>query len=398
MNKILLISILLFTNSAFAINTNIDFYSNKSVISFEGKINEFNNIKFENKTLYLDKVNRDLFLRLNDNTGLYYYYTDNDSIYNKLRKNVGENILHQKHNMSKILKIEEPFVVIESSNKEVIYEKNLNNFKFPLSWFNINNGYEILFNKEIKENDNIFYSFEENTLSYKNNYEIKILDDNNLNLTHFVEVINNGNPYKDLTLSFFQGDMNINNSNSPIKMAKMEMYSMSDNSLGRANFSEESVSNIKLVSIEVDNLRSGLNKILYKNKDFKYEEYVKINNIYQYSIKTDNKDIEREISFNNYISINNKEDIFPSGELKVYSNNKLIISDSINFNEKEELSILKNTNKDLKVEILEFEIKDNIKRVKSINIFNNSNKNYTLNYENKKILLEANKKVLINLI
>lgn len=62
MNKILLISILLFTNSAFAINTNIDFYSNKSVISFEGKINEFNNIKFENKTLYLDKVNRDLFL------------------------------------------------------------------------------------------------------------------------------------------------------------------------------------------------------------------------------------------------------------------------------------------------------------------------------------------------
>lgn len=398
MNKILLISILLFTNSAFAINTNIDFYSNKSVISFEGKINEFNNIKFENKTLYLDKVNRDLFLRLNDNTGLYYYYTDNDSIYNKLRKNVGENILHQKHNMSKILKIEEPFVVIESSNKEVIYEKNLNHFKFPLSWFNINNGYEILFNKEIKENDNIFYSFEENTLSYKNNYEIKILDDNNLNLTHFVEVINNGNPYKDLTLSFFQGDMNINNSNSPIKMAKMEMYSMSDNSLGRANFSEESVSNIKLVSIEVDNLRSGLNKILYKNKDFKYEEYVKINNIYQYSIKTDNKDIEREISFNNYISINNKEDIFPSGELKVYSNNKLIISDSINFNEKEELSILKNTNKDLKVEILEFEIKDNIKRIKSINIFNNSNKNYTLNYENKKILLEANKKVLINLI
>lgn len=398
MNKILLISILLFTNSAFAINTNIDFYSNKSVISFEGKINEFNNIKFENKTLYLDKVNRDLFLRLNDNTGLYYYYTDNDSIYNKLRKNVGENILHQKHNMSKILKIEEPFVVIESSNKEVIYEKNLNNFKFPLSWFNINNGYEILFNKEIKENDNIFYSFEENTLSYKNNYEIKILDDNNLNLTHFVEVINNGNPYKDITLSFFQGDMNINNSNSPIKMAKMEMYSMSDNSLGRANFSEESVSNIKLVSIEVDNLRSGLNKILYKNKDFKYEEYVKINNIYQYSIKTDNKDIEREISFNNYISINNKEDIFPSGELKVYSNNKLIISDSINFNEKEELSILKNTNKDLKVEILEFEIKDNIKRIKSINIFNNSNKNYTLNYENKKILLEANKKVLINLI
>lgn len=398
MNKILLISILLFTNSAFAINTNIDFYPNKSVISFEGKINEFNNIKFENKTLYLDKVNRDLFLRLNDNTGIYYYYTDNDSIYNKLRKNVGENILHQKHNMSKILKIEEPFVVIESSNKEVIYEKNLNNFKFPLSWFNINNGYEILFNKEIKENDNIFYSFEENTLSYKNNYEIKILDDNNLNLTHFVEVINNGNPYKDLTLSFFQGDMNINNSNYPMKMAKMEMSSMSDNSLGRANFSEESVSNIKLVSIEVDNLRSGLNKILYKNKDFKYEEYVKINNIYQYSIETDNKDIEREISFNNYISINNKEDIFPSGELKVYSNNKLIISDSINFNEKEELSILKNTNKDLKVEILEFEIKDNIKRIKSINIFNNSNKNYTLNYENKKILLEANKKVLINLI
>jgi hypothetical protein len=398
MNKSLLIPILLFTNSAFAINTNIDFYPNKSVISFEGKINEFNNIKFENKTLYLDKVNRDLFLRLNDNTGIYYYYTDNDSIYNKLRKNIGENILHQKHNMSKILKIEEPFVVIESSNKEVIYEKNLNNFKFPLSWFNINNGYEILFNKEIKENDNIFYSFEENTLSYKNNYEIKILDDQTLNLTHFVEIVNNGNPYKDLTLSFFQGDMNINNSNSPMKMAKMEMSSMADNSLGRANFSEESVSNIKLVSIEVDNLRSGLNKILYKNKDFKYEEYVKINNIYQYSIETDSKDIERVISFNNYISINNKEDIFPSGELKVYSNNKLIISDNINFNEKEELSILKNTNKDLKAEILEFEIKDNIKRIKSINIFNNSNKNYTLNYENKKILLEANKKVLINLI
>ncbi len=398
MNKNLLIPILLFSNSAFAVNTNIDFYPNKSVISFEGKINEFNNIKFDNKTLYLDKVNRDLFLRLNDNTGIYYYYTDNDSIYNKLRKKVGEDILHKEHNISKILKIEDPFIVIESKNKEVLYENNLNNFKFPLSWFNINNGYEILFNDEIKENDDIFYSFEENSLSYKNNYEIKILDNENLNLNHFVEVINNGNPYKDLTLSFFQGDMNINNSNSPVAMAKMEMSSMSDNYSRSAKFSEESISNIKLVSIKVDNLRSGLNKILYKNKDFKYEEYVKINNIYAYSIETENKEIEKEISFSNYISINNKEDIFPSGELKVYSNNKLIISDNINFNEKEELSILKNINKDLKVEILDFETKDNLKRIKSINIFNNSNKNYTLNYENKKILLEANKKVLINLI
>ncbi len=398
MNKNLLIPILLFSNSAFAVNTNIDFYPNKSVISFEGKINEFNNIKFDNKTLYLDKVNRDLFLRLNDNTGIYYYYTDNDSIYNKLRKKVGEDILHKEHNISKILKIEDHFIVIESKNKEVLYENNLNNFKFPLSWFNINNGYEILFNDEIKENDDIFYSFEENSLSYKNNYEIKILDNENLNLNHFVEVINNGNPYKDLTLSFFQGDMNINNSNSPVAMAKMEMSSMSDNYSRSAKFSEESISNIKLVSIKVDNLRSGLNKILYKNKDFKYEEYVKINNIYAYSIETENKEIEKEISFSNYISINNKEDIFPSGELKVYSNNKLIISDNINFNEKEELSILKNINKDLKVEILDFETKDNLKRIKSINIFNNSNKNYTLNYENKKILLEANKKVLINLI
>lgn len=258
-------------------------------------------------------------------------------------------------------------------------------------------------NDKIKEIDNIFYSYDEESLQSMNKYEIILISDKSLLLTHFIDIENNGKPHEDVNISFFHGDMNIKN--SPVRLYKTNRAEslMSSDIVAGNNFTDTSISNIKVVELKNTHLNSGSNKFNYKEKQFEYNEYVKLNNDYIINnpIHKDVKlsDLKEQINFSNYISFELKEDILPQGEVKVYEKNKLIISDNISYSEKEPVSILKNSNKDLKIENIEFTyIEEEVKNIKSIEILNTSNRQYKLKFNEKVYILEPNKKKNLTLI
>ena len=111
MKKIFALSILAYTISSqsFALEKNIDFYNNghtsKSIISYEGKLNEFNNIKFEDNILYIDNIKKESFIRLNDKTGYLYSYSLNNSMYDILKNHIGENVSFNNYENYKIFRV-----------------------------------------------------------------------------------------------------------------------------------------------------------------------------------------------------------------------------------------------------------------------------------------------------
>lgn len=408
MKKTFALSILAFTISSqsFALEKNIDFYNNghtsKSIISYEGKLSEFNNIKFEDNILYIDNIKKESFIRLNDKTGYLYSYSLNNSMYDILKNHIGENVSFNNSDGYKIFRVEEPYVILEKGNN-FQYVNELKEFKIPGDWLNLTNGYKITFKEKIKEIDNIFYSYDEESLQSMNKYEIILISDKSLLLTHFIDIENNGKPHKDVNISFFHGDMNIKDSTVRFYKNNRAESLMSSDMVAGNNFTDTSLSNIKVVELKNTHLNSGSNKFNYKEKQFEYNEYVKLNNDYIINnpIHKDVKlsDLKEQINFSNYISFELKEDILPQGEVKVYEKNKLIISDNISYSEKEPVFILKNSNKDLKIENIEFTyIEKEVKNIKSIEILNTSNRQYKLKFNEKVYILEPNKKTNLTLI
>lgn len=407
MKKKLVLSILSLTISiqSFALEKNIDFYNNghtsKSIISYEGKLNEFKNIKFNNNILYIDNIKKESFIRLNSKTGQLYSYSLNNSMYDILKNHIGENVLFNNSHEYKIFRVEEPYIILEKE-KTFQYVNELKDFKIPADWLNLTNGYKIKFKDKIEEEDNIFYSYDEESLQSINKYEIILISDKSLLLTHFIDIENNGKPHEDINISFFHGDMNIKNSPVAFYKSNIAESSMASDMSGN-NFTDTSISNIKVVELKNTHLNSGSNKFNYKEKQFEYNEYVKINNDYiiYNPINKDVKssDLKEQINFSNYISFELKEDILPQGEVKVYDKNKLIISDNISYSEKEAVSILKNSNKDLRIENIDFiHIEEEVKKIKSIEILNTSNRQYKLKFNEKVYILEPNKKTNLTLI
>lgn len=384
------------TSQTFAIEKNIDFYQNKSIISYSGNIENFNNVKFEGNNLYIDNIKKDSFIRLNDKTGYHYSYQITNSIYDVLNNNVGKNIKYKELNDFKIFRVENSNIILEKNNT-LKYVKELEELEIPLSWLNLTNGYDIKFKEKIKNEDKLFYSYEEDSLSSVNKYEIIIKDKEKLSLTHFIEIENNGKLQDNVNVSFFQGEINIKTRQPNIEMMKSYVVNSSMDTVN--NFNEKSLSGIKVVELKNIKIKEGFNKFKYNEKDFKYEEIVKLNdNIFSEKIhRTINKNnYIKNLNFKNYINFDLKTDILPSGEVAIYNSNKLIVSDSINHSEKETVSILKNTNKDIKINNVKLiEINKDFNKIESIELINHSKEIYKLEIKDKIYILEPEKVIKI---
>lgn len=371
----------LLTGESFALEKNLDFYQNKTIISFDGELKDFENISFNENILYLNNVKKDSFIRLNNKAGLVYHYNKNNNLYSTLKNNIGKTI--EFENKEYILfNVSETYIILEDKlTEKLIYLNDITKLKTPKEWFTFSENYKIQYKDKINQNDNIFYSYEDTNLKSLNKYEIILNSNKELKFTHFIEVENVGNNYKNVNLSFFHGDMNINSQRQPIFYAKsnIEMESLESNT----NFEENEISNIKVINLKDVSLHSGLNKFNYKDINFDYNNYVKIESNYiiknTFHNSMDIENIKEQITFKNYIEFEPKENIFPFGSISIYEDNRLIVSDNLNYTENKLVSLYKNKNNDLKVEDILFEkLDDNKNKIVEIKLKNTSKEKYLL--------------------
>lgn len=369
----------LLTGETFALEKNLDFYQNKTIISFDGKLKEFDNITFNENVLYLNNIKKDSFIRLNNKAGLLYHYNKNNNLYSTLKNNIGKKVQFNKKDYI-LFNIEETYIILEEElTGNLIYVNDITKLTTPKEWFTFSENYKIQYKDKINETDNIFYSYEDTNLKSLNKYEIILNSNKELKLTHFIEVENTGNNYKNVNLSFFHGDMNIKQQRQPIVFAKstMAMEALDSNT----NFEESEISNIKVINLKDVSLNAGLNKFNYKDVTFDYNNYVKIEsdyiikNPFHNSMNIEN--VKEQLVFKNYIEFEPKDNIFPLGNISIYQDNRLIVSDNLNYTENNVVSLYKNKNNDLKVEDVLFEKIDNNKnKIIEIKLKNTSNKKY----------------------
>lgn len=358
----------LFIQNAYSLEKNLDFYKNTNRYSVSGNLEELKDISHNKKSLIINDANETTYITLNDNFPNKTYYQNQDlNLVNIINQNKGKIIKYTQYvgpESYKIINFDGGSMVLQNmKSKEYLFINDLKEFTLPKELVSdYEKGLTAFFDTDINKTDILFYSQIDNNLNYTNNYQIRLIDNDKLRLVHYIDVQNSSNKtYDNVTLSFFFGDMNINN--SPIefrrKSSRTEMAAMSSFNDSQIEFENEDFSNVKVISIKKPiSVYPNFNRIKYADNDYSYQLITKINSITtEYGDIPDDlilESIKNSKIFNNYIEIKrNSTDYIPDGSVSIYEKfkdkDRLIVNTNIRSTTNKNLELLKNKNLDLKV-------------------------------------------------
>lgn len=445
---------------SFALTKNLDFYSgnsNANRYTVFGKVSELPEVKANGKLLFVENIENNAYIRLNDQSPNYIGYVSNDSdLYSILKSNKGQELTipdGTRYEKFKLVDVMNDLLVLESidatNSKDYKFVKIDQNLVLPKSWFvSSSKGLKALFDNDIKTDDVVYYSQQEGNLNYTNEYQGVLKNGKDFKLVHYVNVFNGSDKvYDNVNLNFFLSEANIQN-NKPMplyrgKGVSMMAASMEMDTAGKPEFSTVDVGELKAISLkEPVTIYPNTNKIKHTEKVYPYEQYTQMNMEKEYRLyfnsesqsnaeNDDAKSYEKWLNkskiditnnlinnqdFKNMILVKlDKTDIIPSGDLQVYDNvnnvEKLIVSTNVNQTEHKDLDILKSENKDLKVSNVVF-FKETTKEmqvnnynkaksvflaIKEFTLKNNGKIDYNVSVNGEKHLVKAGSSVVISL-
>lgn len=433
--SIFTISVLsLFIQNAYSLEKNLDFYENTNRYSVLGNLEELKDISYNKKSLIVNEANETTYITLNNTFPNKTYYQNQDlNLVNIINQNKGKIIKYTEHKGQetyKIINFDGVSMVLQNVNtKEYLFINDLKEFRLPQELVSdYEKGLTAFFDKEIKKDDILFYSQIDNNLNYTNNYQIRLLNNDKLKLIHYIDIQNSSSKtYDDVTLSFFFGDMNINNNPIEIrrKSSRIEMAAMNSFNDTKIEFENEDFSNVKVISITKPiSIYPNFNRIKYTDNDYTYQLITKVTPITtEYGDIPDDlilESIKNSKIFNNYIEIKrDNTNYIPKGSISVYEQfkdkDKLIVNTNIRSTTNKNIELLKNKNLDLKLTNLNIQkvrllteqkndTKEEIykKIIKSIKIKNEGNESYKIakmleNMEYEYIIIKPNEEVELTL-
>lgn len=405
------ISILsLFIQNAYSLDKNLDFYKNTNRYSVSGTLEELKDISFDSKSLRLQEGNESTYIKLNNNFPYKTYYQNQElNLANIINQNKGRIIKYAPFAVQesyKIISFNGVSMVLQNiKTKEYLFLNDLKEFSLPQDFVaDYEKGLTAFFNKDINKDDIIFYSQLDNNLNYTNTYQIRLIDKDKIKLVHYIDIQNSSDKtYDNVTVSFFFGDININN--RPIhlmrKNSSLEMATMRSFNDQPVEFDSTDFSNTDLISITNPiNIYPNFNRIKYTDNDFQYQLITKVSPINtEYGDVPDEQILESFKNaklFRNYIAIERDNlNFIPDGAVSVYEEfngkDKLIVNTNINSTKNKNIELLKNNNLDLKITNIEIQKvrllteqktdpKEEIykKLIKSIKIKNEGNETYKI--------------------
>jgi len=442
---------------SFALTKNLDFYSgnsNANRYTVFGKISELPEVKADGKLLFVENIDNNAYIRLNNQSPNYIGYVSNDSdLYSILKSNKGKELTLPNISTTekfKLIDIMNDMLVLESvtSANDTAYKfvKIDQHLTLPKSWFvTSSKGLKALFDNDIKTDDIVYYSQQEGNLNYNNEYQGVLKNDKEFKLVHYVNVFNGSDKvYDNVNLNFFLSEANIkNNRPMPLYRAKgaVMMAASMEMDTAKPEFSNVDIGELKAISLKTPvTIYPNTNKIKHTEKDYAYEQYTQMNFEPEYKLyfntesnsETDEAkayarwlekskiDVTNNLvngqEFKNIILIKlDKDDIIPSGDLQVYDNlnnvEKLIVSTSIPQTEHKDLEIFKSENKDLKISNIVFfkevtkemqvnnynKTKSVFLSIKEFTLKNNGKQDYNVSVNGKKHLVKANNSIVISL-
>lgn len=445
---------------SFALTKNLDFYSgnsNANRYTVFGKVSELPEVKANGKLIFVENIDNNAYIRLNEQSPNYIGYVSNDSdLYSILKSNKGQELTLPNGAVT------ETFKLVDVMNYMLLLESttdtNKGSYKFvkidqnlvlPKTWFvSSSKGLKALFDNDIKPDDIVYYSQQEGNLNYTNEYQGVLKDGKNFKLVHYVNVFNGSDKvYDHVNLNFFLSEANIqNNRPMPLYRAKgavMMAAAMEMDTAGKPEFSNVDVGELKSITLKDPvTIYPNTNKIKHTDKVYPYEQYTQMNidsefklyfnsetqsnsesdeaKSYARWLEQSKLDITNNIvnsqEFKNMILVKlDKDDIIPSGDLQVYDNvnnvEKLIVSTNINQTEHKDLDIFKSENKDLKVSNIVFfkevtkemqvnnynKAKSVFLEMKEFTLKNNGKLDYNVSVNGVKHLVKANSSIVISL-
>lgn len=424
---------------SFALTKNLDFYSgnaNANRYTVFGKVSELPEVKANGKLLFVENIENNAYIRLNDQSPNYIGYVSNDSdLYSVLKSNKGQELTLPNGATTetfKLVDVMNDLLVLESTTNtksgDYKFVKIDQNLVLPKSWFvTSSKGLKALFDNDIKTDDVVYYSQQEGNLNYTNEYQGVLKNSKEFKLVHYVNVFNGSDKvYDNVNLNFFLSEANIQN-NRPMPMyrakgAVMMAASMEMDAV-KPEFASVDVGELKAITLKDPvTIYPNTNKIKHTEKVYPYEQYTQMNLEKDYRLyfnsesqaKSDSDEVKsydkwleksklditnnliNNQDFKNMILVKlDKTDIIPSGDLQVYDNvnnvEKLIISTSVNQTEHKDLDVFKSENKDLKVSNVVF-LKETTKEMQ----VNNYNKAKSVFLEIKEFTLKNNGKIDYN--
>lgn len=397
--KILSVAILsAISLQSLALTKTIDFYSSNGVnrYSVSGKVKEIDDVDVYKNQIMIHNANRFTYLTVRKQTPYHIHYTENElNVYQIFENNKGKKINYNGE-LVKIISLQDGKLVAESS-KGIVFIP-LDNLVLPKDFFNEGKkGLKASFEKDINEDDSIYYSQPDESLSYSNSYQ-GVISNNEIKFTHYLDINNSSqNTFENVYLNFFLSETNIQRNVRPLArnlMMKANMavsQEMMSDSIEKPVYENQNIQNLELISIKDPvNIYPNQNRLRYTEKSYPKEEYSKLNVTQDYRIyfgnELDNKstyaefvtkntnlnneyikkidslitDIKNnERLFENMINIKvDKNDILPEGKIDIYetlnNNDKLIVSTTIGHTENKSLELFKNINRDLKITAIEF--------------------------------------------
>lgn len=413
-NKLFLaISAALISQSSFALTKQMDFYSNGNRYSVSGDISEFKNITKKDNLLIIDDAKQDAYITLDKKTPYFIAYNEQPLDLNEvLNQHKNENIMIDQREYT-LISVQADGILVSSVEKEnqYIFIKDPKNITLPQSWLTEKQqGLKAFFDSNVKDTDKLYYSQFENGMNFSNRYQVDLKDDKNLKLTHYIQINNGTNQtYENINVSFFLSDVNVNAAR-PVMFYKANMAMArgavaEDMSVDKPEFLNSDIGTIKSVSLDKPiTIYPNMNKVKFEEADLKYKEITKFNfnlrnvfptisnKITDEYVKTESgrdnlvtkvKDMVSQnvlssspSSFKDYIVIENKDKLFPAGDLEIFKGDdnarKLIVSDSIRYTENKNIEVLKKSNSDLTFKSIELDSKV-IDGKKKIDFDNNEN-------------------------
>ncbi len=421
----------------------LDFYSNSGSnrYSILGKIKELN-LPTENNHVLITNANSNAYVKLNNNSPFMVRFIENDlNLHQMIESNKGQMISHNGKNV-KLIGLSGDKLIVEQDNK--ISFIPLVEVSFPKTLLNdAQKGLKVSFSENVKPEDTLYFSQPERQLSYNNTYEA-VLNKDSVTIAHYLNVMNNSSKtFDNVFLNFFLSETNVREIGHrkamvASAMVRSEMMRMSNDMAAdeAPSFDENQVQNLKSIKIQKPmTLNPNLNKIKYTDKAYSVEQYVVFaltTNHVVYLEGLQDKKVENtvlvkkvedikaqikshEMNLKNMIEIKvDKKDILPAGKFDLYENvdgqDKLIVSSNISHTENEPIKLFKSKNNDLKISNVVMKENKELRRidskskpeimwltyrVESLDIKNESNKEYVINIFDKKIKIAPNALVKI---
>lgn len=441
MKKVLLpvLTICLYSTYSSAVEKTINFYPNFNIYSINGNLVDLKEFSVKGNSVIFRDGKEDSYININNMTPKYIRY-DNQSIdiFSLLSNHINETVSYKDKDYI-IISAQNGNIVLKDNDDKINFVNNIEEIKFPSNWIDTGlKGVSAYFDKEIELNDKVIWAQQEPGLDYNNEYVVNIKNDSKLDLIQYLKVNNKTDSiYKDVNVNFYFSDINVNN-RPPVlyRAALMEMKS-ADNSGNENNFKMNESDNVKSISLNGKvNIYKNLNKLKYKEETLNYQsetiaDFSNLLNQYSYSDEINNMinnqniskeevlkqikrlliehfDLKDKINFKDYIVIENKNNIYPAGEMAVYGKPindsvNLIVKDSISYSENKDIKIFKKNNHDIKLNDFSIEVKQDVKDKKYILIFKNvtlentSKIDFNVKINGETIVLKAKQKFTFNL-